>query len=621
MTIQPHQHTLSRGPKPSPETQGKSSSGCGCPHSQPEVAPSPKESVQISAPLAPSAQPEDQNAVNQEPQASKEGSAPGQENCTKVQVQVYAQDPYVAKPMIMEVCSNEIGKDLSGDRVKTRDARPHGKPDANGNYIFDEGSDAISQVNAHAFTARTLHTMEKYRGSEIPWATRGKQMTVTPHKQEGRNAYYSRFGGGTAYFYSFSPGLNTVMKTANSTDVVAHETNHAVLDGLRPGYFGTHDLETGAFHEAFGDCGAMLMALNDESNRELILQQTEGDLRKHNLMSSLAEEFGAAVVLDNDDPSDDHRIYLRTALNDFKYQDPKNLPPGRGDHDNMGAQVHSFSRLFSASFYDTIESVYKQSIAEDGQSPLQALETAEAVTGPLLLRAVEAGSSSRARYKDLALAMLASDQELNGGKYSDGIKNVFINRNIISEKDVAEAEARRAALPDLQVPGDLSPANSVNFLEENAEKLGLPADQAYVPDLVSRSGRGETFVSFRYSQEVPVTVDGLEGLVTDVQGGVNLVFNPEGRLIDVIHTEIDAENVQSEMAGIKAMHDNNAIVAKETLDLFKSDADTSMFKSMISGNKLVRIPISACDHDPFHHTHSHDHSPALGPEHGHIHGH
>lgn len=574
-----------------PQAAPAASSGCGCPH---EAAQAPAESVSFSSPQPTQSEP----PKEQPPQTPPEPP--------KVKVAVYAQDPYVNKPIVMDVNKSEIGNNLVGDRVRTRDERPHAQPDAQGNFLLAEGSDGISQVNAHVFTSRTLAVMEDYRGSKIPWATRGEQITVTPHKQEGRNAYYSRWGGGTAYFYSPSPGLGTVMKTANSTDVVAHETNHAILDGLRPGYLGTHDLETGAFHEAFGDCGAMLMALNQETNRALILEQTGGSLRNHNALSSLAEEFGAAVAKDNTDPADDHRTYLRTALNSFKYQDPNTLPPGRGDHDNMGAQVHSFSRLFSASFYDAIESIYMQSIYDDKQCPSEALQTAENVAGPLLMRAVEASSTSQARYKDLALAMIASDKVLNEGKYSDGLKQVFLNRNIITPEDIAKDDKRRESVPSLQLPAEpLTAANSVNFLEQHSEVLGLPADLPYTPDNVSRNGKGETFVSFRYAQEVPVSVEGLTNLVTDVQGGVNLVFNPEGKLVDMIHTEITPETVQSEMAGIAAMKADNAIIEKEKLDLFKSDFDTSVFKSAIEGNKLVRIPVSACDHDHSHVGHHH----------------
>jgi len=506
----------------------------------------------------------------------------------------------------MDIPRSEIGSNLQSSRARITDNRAHATPDAQGNYLLAEGSDGISQVNALVFTTDTLQLFQEYRGSDIPWATRGEQITVTPHKQEGRNAYYSRWGGGTNYFFSPSPGLDTVMKTANSSDVVSHETGHALLDGLRPGYFGTHDDETGAFHEAFGDCAAMLIGLRDASNREKLLEQSGGNLRNHNVISSLAEEFGAARAFDNSDPADDHKIWLRTALNDFTYKDPKDIPPGRGDDDHLGREVHSFSRLFSASFYDAIESVYMQSIYDDKQCPNEALQTAEKVTGPLLTRAIEGGSTSRARFKEIALGMIAADGVINDGDDTEGPKTVFLDRKLITPEDIAKDEQRRAEVPALELPADLSKANAVNFLEANAEALNIPTDEAYIPDSVSTNGRGETFVSYRYKNEVPVTVPGLENMVTDVQGGVNLVFDASGKLIDRVHTAIDSETVVNEMAGIAEMQSQNAIIEKDTLELFKSSGDTSVFKSAIEGNKIVRIPISSCDHG-HEHDHGHQH--------------
>ncbi|MCA9779836.1 MAG: hypothetical protein KC800_24075 [Candidatus Eremiobacteraeota bacterium] len=591
--------------KPSPQIPQKSApskapakqaapSDCGCPH----AAPAPQESIQISGNFEPP-----KNDPPKDPQDPKKPPQDPPADPTKAKVSVYAQDPYVDGPMIMDVPKAEIGNNLQSDRAVIRDNREHAKPDAQGNYLLAEHGDGISQVNALVFTNETLNLFEEYRGSEIPWATRGSQLSVTPHKQEGRNAYYSRWGGGTNYFYSHSPGLDTVMKTANSTDVVSHETGHALLDGLRPGYFGTHDDETGAFHEAFGDCAAMLMGLKIAGNDDRVLEATGGSLREHNVISSLAEEFGAARAFDNSDPSDDHKIWLRTALNSFTYKDPKDIPPGRGDDDNLGREVHSFSRLFSAAFYDTIESVYMQSIYDDKQCPKEALKTAERVTGPLLTRAIEGGSTSRARFKEIALGMIAADKAQNDGKYSDGIKKVFLDRKIITAEDLAADEARRASVPSLQLPEGLSKANSVNFLEANAEALGIPADAQYVPDGVTKNGKGETFVSFRYSEEVPVTVAGLEDKVTDVQGGVNLVFDASGKLIDRVHDEINAETVEREMLGIANMQAKNAVIDKEQLQLFKSGGEEHLFKSQIDGNKIVRIPISGCDHGHEGHHH------------------
>lgn len=518
-----------------------------------------------------------------------------------VKVHVYQQDPFVAQPILMEIPANEINKDLTSPRVVTEDTRPLAKPDADGNYLLEHLSDGLSQVNAHVITNQTLHLFEGYRGGKIGWAV-GEQLSVTPHKQEGRNAYYSRWGGGTNYFFSPSPGLGRTMNTADSADVVSHETGHALLDGLRPGYFGTHDDETGAFHEAFGDCAATLYALSQKDNRDLFAKQTGGDMTKHNVFSSLAEEFGAARVLDNSDPSDDHKTWLRTNLNDFTYKPPSELPPGRGSETELGREVHSFSRLFSAAFYDSVAAVYNQARAE-GQSIDQALITAEKINGPAIERSVEAASTSRATFKQIALGMIASEKA-NGGKYADAMAQAFTKRKIITPSDIKTNEERLDKLPNVHLPaggvtsGALSRANAVDFLEAHANDLGIPKDLPFVPERASVNGKGETFLSYRYAQEVPVTVAGLEDKVTDVQGGVTLVFDKEGQLIDSDLTLINDQTVDREMKGISRLNDQHAIIDKAALGLFKSShGDETLYKSSIDGNKIVRIPISGCNHE------------------------
>ena len=65
--------------------------------------------------------------------------------------------------------------------------------------------------------------------------------------------------GGTTFF------------SGASTDVVAHEIGHGLLDAIRPDLWDAAFLEAGAFHEAFGDCIAILTALHDRETRVKLL--------------------------------------------------------------------------------------------------------------------------------------------------------------------------------------------------------------------------------------------------------------------------------------------------------------------------------------------------------------
>lgn len=566
--------------------------------SAPASAPSDQVNLGASQPVAqqpppPEQPPQDDPPGQQPPPQQPPPPSP------KVLVTLYAQDPFVAGPISLEFDRAKIGENLSGQRVRIVDrGRERAVPDANGNYLMEAGTDQISQVNAHAVTYNTLDLFEGYRGGGIEWGFRDDALDVVPHKQEGRNAYYSRWEGSTNYFWFRSEGLDTTVKTANSSDVVAHETGHAILDGMRPGFFGGWDPETGAFHEAFGDCASMLVNLQHASNRDQVMQQTGGNLRQPNILAHLAEEFGAGVKRDNDDPSDDHKTYLRTAINSFTYVPPEQLPPGRGDEDHLGQEVHSFARLFAAAFYDVLEGLFMQSIYDERMCPREALKHTADVAGPLLTRSIDLSSSQRASWREIALNMIAADQHLNEGRYSEAIKQAFLARDIVSPGDFEQEELRQASLPKLsQNQPFASSEEAVQFVKKNGQELGLAQALPLEAQQMYTNDRGEQFVTLQYAQEVPVIgVEGFEGYTTDVHGGVTLVFGPDGKLTEYRHDAVTDKVIAAEMEGIAQAKGSNSILERphNGSDPFASTDGSSIFKGIVRGKKLVRVPISSC---------------------------
>ncbi|MEW6283366.1 MAG: hypothetical protein AB1758_32455, partial [Candidatus Eremiobacterota bacterium] len=501
-------------------------------------------------------------------------------------------DPRVGGPELTMIGRDKIGTEMLGERVAIADNREKARPDVNGNYLFEPNTDGLSQVNAHTVTTSTLDLFEHYRGGRIDWAFGSPTLDVVPHKQEGRNAYYSRWEGSTNFFFFDSQELGVHVKTANSADVVSHETGHAILDGMKPGYFGTWDEETGGFHEAFGDCAAMLYNLQQGSNRQKILDQTGGNLRTPNILAGLAEEFGKALKMSNQDPNDDNREYLRTALNPFKYKPPSEYPPGKGTDEKMTREVHSFSRIFSGAFYDMIDGIYQQGVFEEKKCPIDALQYAADVAGPLFVRGIELSPSNQGRYRDIALSMLQVDTQLYGGKYGNIIKKAFLDREILKPEDIQNFEKQLAALPDLRLDKPLaSDRDALAFVKSNADKLNVPADANYQVQNVYKNGKGETFVNIAIPQEVPVTgVSGFEGFTTDVNGGLTLAFDASGKLFNLKYTPVTPQTVAEEMQGIAFLKDTGKI---STQTVFQStNAAGSIFKGFVQGKKLVRVPVA-----------------------------
>src|SRR5207237_9089017 len=100
---------------------------------------------------------------------------------------------------------------------------------------------------------------------EVRSVQRVDRLRIYPHALREANAYYSPdkkallFG----YFPAIlsNPGENLpggLVFTCLSHDVIAHETTHALLDGLHRYFAEPSNLDVGAFHEAFADIVALL---------------------------------------------------------------------------------------------------------------------------------------------------------------------------------------------------------------------------------------------------------------------------------------------------------------------------------------------------------------------------
>jgi len=159
--------------------------------------------------------------------------------------------------------------------------------------------------NAYAIVMRTLARFEFALGRRVPWGCEGHQLHVSPHAFAEPNAFYSREDRGL--FFGYFRGANSeLVFTSLSHDVVAHETSHAILDGLRRGYFEPSLPDQTAFHEGFADVVALLSIfglsevvgtlLSGESHGSLIDESllTVESLRKSTI-TGLATQMGSAL--------------------------------------------------------------------------------------------------------------------------------------------------------------------------------------------------------------------------------------------------------------------------------------------------------------------------------------
>lgn len=196
---------------------------------------------------------------------------------------------------------------------------------SNGHVVYDDpfdgedrldrlvGNPFFHQQNAYAIVMATLFDFEMALGRHVNWAFDygSHQIKVAPHAFADANAFYSRRDEGLMFGY-FPDKRGDTIFTCLSYDIVAHETTHAILDGLRRQYDRPSSLDQAAFHEAFADIVALLSVLRSEEMIEHALLSTRKPLprdragryeiapllrylREQSFLTGLAEQMGAGL--------------------------------------------------------------------------------------------------------------------------------------------------------------------------------------------------------------------------------------------------------------------------------------------------------------------------------------
>jgi hypothetical protein len=175
----------------------------------------------------------------------------------------------------------------------------------------DAGDDALlsdpafAAQNVYAIAARTLETFEFALGRRLPWAFNGHQLYLVPHAFSEANAYYAGEDRAIYFGHLERPGDRPI-QTSLSHDIIAHETTHAVLDGLRRRFQEPGLPDQAAFHEAFADVVALLSVISmSEVVADLLgpgragripTRRTSAAALRRTALFDLARELGQAVV-------------------------------------------------------------------------------------------------------------------------------------------------------------------------------------------------------------------------------------------------------------------------------------------------------------------------------------
>ena len=180
---------------------------------------------------------------------------------------------------------------------------------------LSEGRPQFHQQMVFAVAMKTIEDFERALGRPVFWAQSQKwwrrephrftpefvkRLRIYPHAMRQANAYYSPDKCALLFGYfkgePEAPGLEgSWVFTCLSADIVAHETSHAILHGMRRRSVEASNPDSLAFHEGFADIVALMQHFTLRRVVEHELARTGGVLRSINLLTGLASQFGRAT--------------------------------------------------------------------------------------------------------------------------------------------------------------------------------------------------------------------------------------------------------------------------------------------------------------------------------------
>ncbi|HKX27768.1 MAG TPA: hypothetical protein VJ302_08760, partial [Blastocatellia bacterium] len=230
------------------------------------------------------------------------------------------------------------------------------------------------QQMTYAVAMTTIAHFERALGRPVLWRPRPdpqdesddrhftRRLRIQPHALHQPNAYYSPqqvallFG----YFEASEqesgrhvPGSRVY--TCLSRDIVAHETTHAILDGMHRRFNEATNPDVLALHEAFADIVALLQHFTIPEILHHQIGRTRGDLESSSMLGSLAVQFGEAIG---------GRGALREAIGSVDEQGVwRRFVPNPADYRKQTVP-HARGAILVAAVFDAFIAIYKKRTAD-----------------------------------------------------------------------------------------------------------------------------------------------------------------------------------------------------------------------------------------------------------------
>lgn len=488
----------------------------------------------------------------------------------------------------------------------------------NGGYVPSISDPCFHQQMVYAVAMQTYAHFQIALGRDLSWRfdRRGEdgfnRLTLKPFGAPMMpQAWYDRAAGEIVFGY-FEPSFSTpsvpnkegsYVFLSLSHDVIVHEVTHAILDGLRPGFFIASHPDVSAFHEAFADLIAVFQHFTHEEVVISALGEARGNLADATTLHEIGAEFGRAIS--------DERTALRTLQDERTEGEQPDPSRRRLTYSAAPDQAHERGRLLACAVFKAFRTIYERrsqrfiKLATGGTGVLRDGDMGGELTLFLVgevkrlalqfmticIRAIDYCPPVDVRFGDYLRALITADLDMvpdDDWGYREAIIHAFGERDIFGEGTpfmTEEALAwgpprceiepiREVSLGETRFDGD--PARPVDAAELRRQAAAIGrcvTDPAVAGEfgLVSPHSRGCDKVGCdrpvvksvrsarRIGPDKQVTFDTIaevvqrrravvDGVAFSIYGGSTLVIGPRGEVRYVVRKRVDHAQRAEEQA-------------------------------------------------------------------------
>ncbi len=233
-----------------------------------------------------------------------------------------------------------------------------------------EGNAGFHQQMVYAVAMKTIEHFERALGRPVLWRPRINRenrfddskfephLEIRPHALRQANAFYSPNDIALLFGYfeasASDPGNHvpgSKVYSCLSHDIVAHETTHAILDGMHRRFNEATNPDVLALHEAFADIVALMQHFTIPEILETEISRTRGDIKSESILGSLALQFGRATG---------KRGALREAIGSLDAEGKwVPLKPDPADYQKI-MKPHSRGAILVAAVFDAFTAIYER---------------------------------------------------------------------------------------------------------------------------------------------------------------------------------------------------------------------------------------------------------------------